>query len=56
MEELGWVIDIVMNKGHVLAITPWQALNKIYKRHGKTILIKTWPCFLFIWKYEIESR
>jgi len=43
-------------KGYVIAISPWMALEKIYKRHGRGILIKTWPCFFFVWKYEIVKE
>ena len=43
------------NKGYVMATNPWMALKKIYKKHGQGILIKTWPCFCFIWKYEIDA-
>jgi len=45
-----------MKNKFVIATGPWKALEKIYKKHGQGILIKTWPCFFVFWKYQIERR
>jgi hypothetical protein len=43
-------------EGFVLARDPYEALEKIYKRHGRGLLIKTWPRLWFIWRYEVERK
>ena len=45
-----------MKNKFVIATSPWTAIDKIYKRHGKAIIIKTWPCFFVTWKYELETN
>lgn len=37
----------------LLAVDPWEAIEKIYSRHGAEVLIKTRKVVWKIWSYRI---